>query len=201
MAIKSSRGPARGVERVGQALSALSGDTSLGMAMAAESGGVAAQNLLSRPLPVYGADLESLRALAGREHGLEHLQRTGWRYLVLDDSDLQAADLVGRRKQPTLHFGDDLAARIGEAGKLAEQTADERLDYEPRILDLGMLGASLLWLKSKNPKADLFFTLDAAPYQVDRERLLRRLAVEAERKLAAFEEDRADDSGESEAGG
>lgn len=201
MAIKSSGGPPKGLERIGRALSALPIAAPEGLALAAEAGGAAGPAMLSRPLPVYGADLEALRSLADRKAGLEGLRQTGWRYLVLDESEVQAADLVGRRKHPTLHVGGDLAARITEAGKLAEDTALEHIDYEPRLVDLGMLDASLLWLKSRDPQEDLFFTLDYQPRKLGRDQLLQQLGQAAARKLDSFESDRTERDEESEAGG
>jgi hypothetical protein len=202
MAIRSSGGPQRGPERVGRALSALTPLADRHVAAEWEAGGQAAAAPLSQPLPVYGADLESLHALASRKSGLEELHQTGWRYLVLDESEVQAADVNDEQERPTFHVGSDLAARIAEAGRLAESTAEEHVDYEPRLLDLGMLDASMLWLKSGDPERDLFFTLDAEPQQVDREQLLHRLASAAGSKLQAFDPAQGDEEDDSsEAGG
>ena len=202
MTIRSSEGPQGGPERVGRALSALVPPADRLLSRDGETGGQTVPAPLSAPLPVYGADLDSLHALASRKSGLEELRQIGWRYLVLDDSEVQAADLGDDQERPTFHVGGDLAERIAEAGRRAESAAEEDVDYEPRLLDLGMLDASMLWLKSDDPEADLFFTLDADPQQVDRQQLLHHVASAAQRKLAAFEADDTDeDDDANEAGG
>ena len=124
MAIKSSSGPAGGKDRVTRALDALSFSAEESPDLAAEYGGQVPEDLLRGPLPVFGVDLSSIEALASGTRDLNALPQTGWRYLVLDDSQVQAADISADSDRPTFHVGGDLADRIAAAGRLAERRVD-----------------------------------------------------------------------------
>src|SRR5687767_2874524 len=134
MAIRSRRGPAGGANRVARALTSLSFPAAESPDLAAEFGGSVAPSNLSRPLPIYGIDWQAIENLASGRRGLSSLPQTGWRYLVLDDSEVQAADVAPDQERPTLHVGGDLAGRIAAAGRLAERRLDEATEYEARLL-------------------------------------------------------------------
>lgn len=202
MAIRSRSGPGDGADRVAQALSALSFSRAEAPDLAVEYGGAIAPSQLSRPLPVYGIDLTSIEDLAFGRRDLDALPQSGWRYLVLDDSGIQAADLAEGSERPTLQVGGDMAERIAAAGRLAERRVDQDTDYEPRLLDPAFLGEPVLWLKSTSRRqADRFFSLRLKPRELSRDHLVRRLAAAAARKIRAFERTEgaeADESGDAD---
>ena len=187
MAIKSRGGPAGGAKRVAKALTALSFSAEETPDLAAEFGGALLPTQLSDPLPVYGVDLKTIEALASGKRDLSAASQIGWRYLVLDNSEIQAADVARGAAQPTLHVGGDLADRIAAAGRLAERRVDADTDYEPRLLEPAFLGDPVLWLKSGDPgQADRFFSLSKKSRELSRDHLMGRLAAAAARKQTAF---------------
>lgn len=184
MAIKAARGPASGTAAVGSAFSAMTpGPADL---FRSEAGGAAADANIRKPIPIYSVDLEQLC-----ESGIKSLKearRTGWRYVIEHDNGLEVVDLpAGADAEPELLAGGALGQNLARSGRKAARIAEDGVDYQPRILDLNLIGNSVLWLHSaKRPSRDRFISLAANPSELKPDALIRRIRNAAERKLNAM---------------
>jgi hypothetical protein len=184
MGINPQAGPPGGEARIAEAFSALT-DGPPNM-FDAELGGGAPAAQIRRPLPIFSVDLGRLR-----DEGLDALAgatRTGWRYLIQHGSGMNVMDLPeGGGNAPEMLTGGGVADNLVRTGKTAERIARNDADYEPRILDLNLIGDSVLWLHSKDANvADRFVSLGAKPTEVGAAALVERLRTAAERKLTAM---------------
>lgn len=113
----------------------------------------------SAPIPIYAPPLGDAASLA--EAG-----QTGWRYIVANSDRVGAIDVnTGKRAKPELVCDASLAERLARATRLAAQRVGEEGDYELRLLDLSLVGDSLLWLANR-AGADRFFTYAETPEEV-----------------------------------
>ena len=184
MGIKAARGPAGGEEAVGIAYSAMTpGPESI---FRSEEGGSAPGARIREPIPIYSVDLQILC-----EKGVESLseaRRTGWRYVIEHDSGLEVVDLPDEGdRAPELLAGGEVGENLAKSGRKAARIADGAVDYEPRILDLNLIGNSVLWLhSSKRPSKDRFISLANNPSELKPDALIKRIRNSAERKLSAM---------------
>lgn len=184
MAILADNGPAGGEAKVGNTFSAVTeGPANL---FAAEVGGAAPTATMRKPVPIFAVDLTRLRDAGAA--ALDEARRTGWRYLVEHEARLHAIDLPeGGEREPIVLAGDEISKNLAKAARKAAGIADPTIDYEPRILDLNLIGNSVLWLHSAgDPAADRFVSLAANPSEIKCEALLKRLQAAADRKLTAL---------------
>jgi len=155
-----------------------------------EAGGAALK--MAEPLPIYAVDprIEADDPLAAAA-------RTGSRYLIFGVNDVHVADLPDDDfATPDLINSADLASRIVAASKLADGKIDKDKGYQARILDLNLLGNSVLWLKSDADDApDRFFSLDKKPREIPASTLLPRITHAAQEKRMGLA------TGHDEAGG
>lgn len=193
MGIKSIIGPRDGRARVGTAFSAMS-DTPGDSLKAAEAGGDEGF-LIRHPIPVFALDLKALSGSTGDALGSAH--QVGWRYVIEHGAELGVVDLPeGGEGGAEMLSGGDIGTKLVRSARKAERIAKDKFDYEPRILDLNLLGNSVFWLHcAEMPDHDFFVSLRGRPIELDRDSLLKRLKFAADRKLAAL-----DNAGE-EAGG
>jgi hypothetical protein len=176
---RTPRAPPDGTARVGRAVASFLAVTPR-QTLAAESGGEAPK--ISAPIPIFG-----LGAPEEQSSPATLLARTkflGWRYLVFADQSAHVADLRQQKGAPQITRGSDLANRIVDAGHFAEEAVQDDGEYEARLLDLSLLGRTLLWMKSGDPaKPDRFFSLGRTPKELKPEALLDELST-AERVKA-----------------
>lgn len=184
MGIKAESGPQDGEALVGNAFSAMTeGPANL---FKAEFGGADPAARIRRPIPIFAVDLE--RLYQSGASALRDARRTGWRYLVEHEAGLDAVDLPeSEDPQPEILAGGGIADNLARSARMAERIADERVNYEPRILDLNLIGDSVLWLHdASDPGADRFVSLRGTPHALKPEAMFRRLQIEAGRKLNAM---------------
>jgi hypothetical protein len=112
----------------------------------------------------------------------------GWRYLVFQGDTLNVADIKSERSdRPELIRSNDLVQQIVASGKLAEQKVGNTSDFSIRLLDLSILGQSVLWLASKKgDRADRFFSLSPNAQELNSNEFLRRMSEAEKQKAAAF---------------
>lgn len=182
MAISIDAGPEGGAARARRAFAAMS-HRPAAVAHAQEGGAPAAVN---RPIPIFAPDLERLRDDGAA--ALTDAPRTGWRYLVGHQAGLAVVDLPeGERSEPRLLADPGLGARLARSGRKAERAADPGGNYEARILDLNLIGNSVLWLRHQDDRAgDLFVSLSETPKLLDPKTMFRQLQGAAARKLVAL---------------
>jgi len=97
---------------------------------------------------------------------------------------------------PEMLAGADVADNLVRSGKAAEGVAERDTEYEARILDLNLIGDSVLWLHSKDSSSvDRFVSFGDAPKEIDPAALSKRLRTAANRKITAM------DAAGDEAGG
>lgn len=184
MGINRQTGPEGGEARIAEAFSALTdGPANLFMA---EAGGAEPAARVAQPVPIFALDLERLRDLGAE--ALREARRTGWRYIVEHPSGIEVMDLPeAGGGEPEMLAGGEVARNLVRTGRRAEALAEADADYEPRILDLNLIGNSVLWLHNRsNPGADRFVSLARVPRELDPKALLARLRAAAARKLAAM---------------
>jgi len=193
MAFKISRGPPGGKAEIGKAFSAITDGP--GDIFKAEDGGALDAAFVRRPIPVFAIDFETLTEAPVQ--ALQKARRTGWRYVVEHGEGMNIVDLpIGSESDPELLSGTGLAGNLARSARKAARIADDRVDYEPRILDLNLIGDSVLWLHcAGKPAMDRFVSLRGRPHELKPEALIKRMQIAAARKLCAFQN--ADD----EAGG
>lgn len=138
------------------------------------------------PVPIFTVDLTDLQneGMAG----LDRARRTGWRYLVEHPAGLSALDLAeGGDRHPELLGGSDVALNLARSARKAERIANADADYEARILDLNMIGDSVLWLRDQsNTGKDRFISLSRTPKELKPQSLIERLRRQAGRKVMAM---------------
>jgi hypothetical protein len=182
MAISIDAGPSGGAAKASRAFSAMSHRP-----VAAEdvqAGGASAR--VNQPLPIFAPDLARLRDEGAA--ALADAPRTGWRYLVGHKAGLAVVDLPeAEQSQPRLLADPGLGARLARSGRKAERAADPGANYEARILDLNLIGNSVLWLRHQNDQSgDLFVSLGETPKVLDPKTMFRQLQGAAARKLTAL---------------
>jgi hypothetical protein len=184
MAIKAETGPAGGEALVRDAFTAMTpASPSL---FKSEAGGEAPQARIRRPIPIFAVDLQRLCELGAG--ALEGAQRIGWRYLVEHGTNLDVVDLPeDRNRGPELLAGGAVGGNLARSGGKAEKITEAEIDYEPRILDLNLIGNSVLWLhNSERPSTDRFVSLADNPRELKPEALIKRLQSAAMRKLSVL---------------
>lgn len=113
----------------------------------------------SAPIPIYAPPLGDAPSLAAAA-------QTGWRYLVTNSDRVGAIDVgTGKRARPELVCDASLAERLARAVRIAVRRVEGEGDYELRLLDLSLVGDSLIWLASR-AGADRFFTYAEMPEEV-----------------------------------
>lgn len=183
MAIKAGNGPANGDERVGNFFSAVTEGPA--NPFKTEAGGAPAARL-RKPVPIFALDMEMLRDTG--PGALDQARRTGWRYLVDHPAGLDVIDLPEEPDgRPRMLVSSEIGGRLARSGNKAEKIAADNGEYEPRILDLNLIGNSVLWLHKPNePDGDRFISLSGTPRELKSDALFRRLSVAAGRKLNAM---------------
>jgi hypothetical protein len=170
---RTPRAPPDGTARVGRAVASFLAATPR-QTLAAESGGEAPK--VSAPIPIFGLaapDEQSSPATL-----LARTQFVGWRYLVFAGQSTHVADLRQPKGAPQITRGGDLANRIVDAGHFAEEAVHDDGGYEARLLDLSLLGRTLLWMKSSDPaKPDRFFSLARMPKELEPKALMDELST------------------------
>ena len=190
MAISIDAGPKGGAADARRLVSAMShrqvsSATSL-RAAAEDAREGATPARVNQPMPVFAPDLARLRDDGAA--ALADAPRTGWRYLVDHPTGLAVVDLPeGERSQPRLLADPGLGARLARSGRKAERAADPNATYEARILDLNLIGNSVLWLRHQDDRSgDLFVSLSETPKLLDPKTMFRQLQSAAARKLVAL---------------
>jgi hypothetical protein len=184
MPIIPSDGPAGGEFRASSAFSAMGREVA--PMVEGEFGG-GRQPQVTRPVPIYAIDILSvLKPGAGT---LQNARRTGWRYLIDQGRGLAVVDLPeDDNGEAEMLIGEDVGRSLARSGNLAEEIADSAIDYEARILDLNLIGDSVLWLRSHDDEAfDRFITLGLHPHEVSYHALLEKIKAAAAAKLTAME--------------
>jgi hypothetical protein len=184
MTIRSHAGPHDGAARVGTAYSAMT-DGPANLFVAAIPEEVPAAQI-GHPIPNYALDLEQL-SRSGRA-ALADARCIAWRYLVVDAAKLSLVEVPEEvESEPELIVSHGLVRNLARTARLAERVAEPDRDYEPRILDLDLIGESVLWMHDgARPDTDLFFSLRPTPHRLKPVALFRRLGAAASRKLAAM---------------
>lgn len=185
MGINPERGPDDGAEIVGNVFSAMTeGPADI---FSAEAGGTGPAARIRRPLPIYSVDLRRLRDQGAK--ALETARRTGWRYIVEHGSRLNVIDLPeGGDRQPRILGAGEVGGNLTRSGRKSERIVEDEVDYEPRILDLNIIGDSVLWLHAPDPSMpDRFVSLAKGARELNAEALIKRIRTAAERKLTAME--------------
>ncbi len=181
MAILKASGPDRGIEQVAVAFTAMThGDGDI-----FQVGSVPAAEIL-HPVGIFEVSLEKLWSEGIT--ALHGARRIGWRYVVAFDSSLTALDLPeGPDHHPIMITNSDVAHNLIRAGRKAARMVGDKATYEPRILDLNMIGNSVLWLHDlAGQSTELFFSLSKTPRILNPASLMKRLQREAGRKLMAM---------------
>lgn len=134
----------------------------------AESGG-------SAPEPVEAIPIYAPR-IGPRTRSLRSARQIGWRYLVTNSDDVGAVDVATETGTEAQLVGQpEVAERLARAARLVEDAAGtDADDYEMRLLDLSMIGDSVLWLANRKG-ADRFFTYGEEPKEIDEEQIRRTL--------------------------
>ncbi len=189
MSIRAPSGPAAGKAMVGKAFSAMT-EGPADIFKSSESAPAARAEpaaTIREPIPIYAVDLKRL-AESGVA-ALKDARQTGWRYLVEHKQGLDVVDLPsGGKAGPELVAGAPVAENLVRSGRKAERIAEPEVDYEPRILDLNLIGNSVLWLhNAERPEQDRFVSLADNPSELKPEALISRIRNAAIRKLGAME--------------
>jgi hypothetical protein len=142
--------------------------------------------LISEPIPIYSIGEPQRDSTPDTLLKRTHL--VGWRYLVFQGDTLNVADIKSERSdRPELIRSNDLVQQIVASGKLAEQKVGNTSDFSIRLLDLSILGQSVLWLASKKgDRADRFFSLSPNAQELNPNEFLRRMSEAEKQKAAAF---------------
>jgi hypothetical protein len=148
-----------------------------------EAGGDAMR--VSEPIPIYG--IGQPQSNSQPSNLLDRVHRVGWRYLVFQGNDMHVADIkpdAGDR--PELIRSPKLVQQIVKTGRLAEAVADYS-HYNIRLLDLSILGQSVLWLAGKDSgDRDRFFALSPEARELDASDFLKQMSTAERQKAAAF---------------
>jgi hypothetical protein len=179
MAILSSPAPAGLAERAAvEASSAAAGALE---AEAVFGGELGATPSAAEPMPIYSIPLD---VLASGSPSLEMAEQHGWRVLTRDNSGWRVVDYAGREpaRPASAIRGSRPAELLLQAGIRAAERDDGDATYEPRILEIGRLGFSALWLHSEEAP-DRLYTLEDDPRERTTEDLLAELAPRARRRL------------------
>jgi hypothetical protein len=184
MGINAQSGPDNGETQVGSAFSAMTEGPADLFKATAETGAPAAR--IRHPIPIFSVDLKRLwdEGVAA----FDGARRKGWRYLVEHPGGVAVVDLAASGdRQPEMLGESDVADNLARSARKAQRIADADIDYEPRILDLNMIGDSVLWLHSaRAPAHDVFISLSKTPTVLKPVALIERLRREAGRKVAAM---------------
>jgi hypothetical protein len=185
MSIRAPSGPEAGKAKVGKAFSAMTGGPA-DIFKSSESAQAAPAATIREPIPIYAVDLEALAESAVA--ALKDARRTGWRYLVEHEKGLDVVDLPdGAKAEPELVAGAPVAENLVRSGRMAERIAEPEVDYQARILDLNLIGNSVLWLHNEQrPEQDRFVSLADNPSELKPEALIGRIRNAAIRKLGAM---------------
>lgn len=128
-------------------------------------GGLVAQ--LARPIPIF-APSSTPRA------SLKTARQTGWRYVVADSDRIGAIDIATDDAKGAQVIADpSVADRFGRALHAAANRLDDD-DYELRLLDLNLIGDSVLWLHRPD-KEDRFFALAGDHDEIAAAEIARRV--------------------------
>jgi hypothetical protein len=150
----------------------------------AESGTAIAR--VRAPIPIFTIDMKGLCERGAK--ALLDARNTGWRYLIEHPEGLHAVDLrEGGHGHPTMLCGHEVGHNLARATRRAERLAEGSRSFEPRILDLNMIGNSVLWLHSAaDPGSDRFISLSRTGRELKPVALIERLQRAAIRKLIAM---------------
>lgn len=184
MGIKPETGPENGEALVGNAFSAMTeGPANL---FESEAVGAAPAARILRPIPIFAIDLDRLYDEGAG--ALRHAWRKGWRYLVEHDDGMDVVDLPeSGNRQPEMIAGGEVADNLVRSARKAERIAEAGPDYELRLLDLNLIGDSVLWLHDPSgAREERFVSLARTPRELKPEALVQRLRAEATRKLSAI---------------
>jgi hypothetical protein len=148
-----------------------------------EAGGDAIR--VSEPIPIYGIGAPERNSAP--DNLLDRVHRIGWRYLVFEGNEMHVADIKpDRSERPELLRSPKLVQQILETGKLAEAAAKDA-PYSIRLLDLSILGQSVLWLAGKGGnEPDRFFALSPVARELDAGEFLKQMSTVERQKAAAF---------------
>lgn len=128
---------------------------------------------ISKPLPVYALDLKALSSAA--EPALRDARLIAWRYLVFTKRPAMVVD-VSPAGSIFLVQGGGVARNLAGACAAAEEALAEGADYEPRVLDVGLIGQPVLWLMSLDPAhPDRFVSLRQPSRELSRPALMKKL--------------------------
>ena len=169
-------------------------DTALGGEQEATPSGA------STPLPIYSIPLA---ALASDPAPLQRAEQHGWRVLTRDSSTWRLVDFARDRLvgAASLIQRAPAARRLLRAGVAAAASDRDDVIYEPRILEIGKVGFSALWLCAQGEAEDRFFTLADEPHEQDIDAVLLELAPRARRRLASSVAAAAGGDGPNDLGG
>lgn len=173
--------PGDGARRVARTVSALS---AVNLAPGVlEAGGEAIR--VSEPIPIYGIGAPRLDSKP--TNLLDRVHRIGWRYLVFEGNEMHVADIKPERSErPELIRSSSLVEQILNTGKLA-QAAVDGVPYSIRLLDLSILGQSVLWLVGKDDnQPGRFFALSPDARELDAGEFLNKMSAVERQKAAAF---------------
>lgn len=132
------------------------------------------------PLPVFAPDLKALSFLA--ERALREARLVAWRYLVFKKRPAMVVD-VTPAGSAYLVEGGGVARNLAGACAAAEALADGA-DYEPRMLDVGLIGQPVLWLMSLDSREpDRFISLRQPFRELSRPALFKKLQRRAAARL------------------
>jgi hypothetical protein len=156
-----------------------------------EAGGTAMN--VSEPIPIYG--IGQPQSDSQPSNLLDRVHRVGWRYLVFEGNDMHVADIKpDASDRPELIRSPKLVQQIVKTGRFAEAVADST-HYNIRLLDLSILGQSVLWLASKKGgDPDRFFALSPEARELNAGDFLKQMSA-AERQKAAAYASTSDESG------
>ncbi len=181
MAIVRAAGPVDGQARAGAEFAA---SRPRRERLELEAGG--AEALIAQPIPTFSVEIATL-AEAGLE-ALEAAHRTGWRYLAVSGDSLSLVDIPEQEdRSAELLTGSEAGGNLAASGRLAEELVRDAGEYEPRVLDLNLIGNSVLWLRARDAgDSDRFVTLGPEPHEIGGEELIGSLQRAAEEKLVSM---------------
>lgn len=192
MAITRAAGPPDGLSRVAAALPAMPPSGLEGL----EAGGAEGPQI-SQPIATFAVDLEDM-AQSGMG-AIDRARQTGWRYLTKQGAELSLVDLPEREDgadEAELLISGEAGGQLAASGRLAEELARDGGDYEARILDLNLIGDSVLWLRARDlGEDDRFVSLGPEPHEIEGDQLVAKLERAAAAKLTSMR------AAEGEAGG
>lgn len=183
--------PEDGPEQVGRAVAAF---TAVGRGPGLLDADGEAVNV-SKPLPIYSIGKPQMDSRPTEL--LKRARRIGWRYLVFQGDSWNIADIKpAHSDRPELIRSDDLVQQVMASGKLAETLTADEADYSVRMLDLSILGQSVLWLVSSQPeKPDRFFSLSPTAKELDAADFLKRMSDAEKQKAQGFASARGESGG------